>query len=98
MGIKAAGVKLGVKSKPRVLHNIDVPYSHLAASIIIQAFDDLKALGGKEKGVLDSSAVGRYEILEFLRSDWCGLLLSCQSAITQEKIETAAMAVIKKRK
>lgn len=94
MGIKAAGVKLGVKSKPGVLHNIDDPYSHLAVSIIIQAFEDLKALDGEEKAVLDSSTVGRAEILRFLRLEWCGLLLSCQTAVTQERIESAAMAVL----
>lgn len=94
MGIKAAGVKLSIKSKPGVLHNIDDPYSHLAVSIIIQAYEDLVALDGEEQAVLDSSTVGRAEILRFLRSEWCGLLLSCQSAVTQEKIESAAMAVL----
>lgn len=94
MGIKAAGVKLGVKSKPGVLHKIDDPYSHLAVSIIIQAYEDLKALDGEEKAVIDSSTVGRAEILRFLRSEWCGLLLSCQTAVTQERIESAAMAVL----
>lgn len=81
-----------------VLRKIDDPYSHLAVSIIIQAFEDLKELDGEETAILTSSVVGRYEILNFLRSEWCGLLLSCQSAVTQEKIESAAMAVLKNRK
>ena len=81
-----------------VLRKIDDPYSHLAASIIIQAFEDLKNLEGEESAILTSSVVGRYEILNFLRSKWCGLLLSCQSTVTQEKIESAAMAVLKNRK
>lgn len=96
MGIKAAGVKLGVKSKPGVLHKIDDPYSHLAVSIIIQAYEDLKALNGEEKAVIDSSTVGRAEILRFFKSEWCGLLLSCQTAVTQERIKSAAMAVLRK--
>lgn len=96
MGIKATTVKMGVKSKPGVLHNIDDPYSHLAVSIIIQAFEDLKALDGEEKAVLYSSTVERTEILRFLRSEWCGLLLSCQTAVTQEGIESAAMAALRK--
>lgn len=94
MGIRATEIKMGVKSKPGVLHNIDNPYSHLAVSIIIQAFEDLKALDGEEKAVLDSSTVGRAEILRFFSSEWCGLLLSCQSAVTQERIESAALAVL----
>lgn len=49
MGIKAAGVKLGAPSRPGVLCRIDNPYSHLAASIIIQAFEDLRALEGDKK-------------------------------------------------
>ena len=98
MGIRASEIKMGVKSKPGVLHNIDNPYSHLAISIIIQAFRDLKALDGEEQAILASGVVGRYEILNFLRSEWCSLLLSCQSTVTQEKIESAAMAVLKNRK
>jgi hypothetical protein len=94
MGIRATEIKMGVKSKPGVLHNIDDPYSHLAVSIIIQAYEDLVALDGAEKAVIDSSTVGRAEILRFLRSEWCGLLLSCQTAVTQERIESAALAVL----
>lgn len=96
MGIKATTVKMGVKSKPGVLHNIDDPYSHLAVSIIIQAFEDLKALEGEEKATLVSGTVYRSEVLHFLKSEWCGMLLSCQSAVTQERIESAAMAVLRK--
>lgn len=96
MGIKAAGVKLGVKAKPGALQKIDDPYSHLAVSIIIQAYEDLKALDGEEKAILDSSGVGRDEIMRFFKSEWCGLLLSCQTAVTQERIESAAMAVLRK--
>ena len=36
------------------------------------------------------------EVLHFLKSEWCGMLLSCQSAVTQERIESAAMAVLRK--
>lgn len=95
MGIKLANVKSVARSKPGALCNIDEPFSHLAASIIIQAFEDLKALDGGKKRRIDSEYVWETEIMKFLRSDWCGLLLSCQSAITQENIEAAAEAILK---
>lgn len=95
MGIKLANVKSGVQSRPGVLCRIDNPYSHLAASIIIQAFEDLKALDGDKKRRIDSEYVWETEIMKFLRSEWCGLLLSCQSAITQENIEATAEAILK---
>lgn len=94
MGIKATAIKIGVKSKLGVLHNIDDPYSHLAVSIILQAYDDLKALGGEEKGYIESSVVSKWEIINFFRSKWCGILLSCQNAVTQEQMQDAAWAVI----
>lgn len=95
MGVKLANVKSGVQSRPGVLCRIDNPYAHLAASIIIQAFEDLKALDGDKKRRIDSEYVWETEIMKFLRSEWCGLLLSCQSTITQENIEAAAEAILK---
>ena len=97
MGIRAATVKTGIKFKPGAVQNIDEPYSHLAASIIIQAYDDLRALDGCEHRILDQNVVNKWEIINFFRSEWCGVLLSCQNAITQEQAEAAAWAIFDNR-
>lgn len=94
MGTNAAAVKIGLKSKTGAVRDIDEPYSHLAVSIILQAYDDLKALGGEEKAYVDSSLVSKWEIINFFHSNWCGVLLSCQNAVTQEQMQAAALAVI----
>ncbi len=94
MGAKAASVKLGIRSNNGEVHNIDNPYTHLAASIILQAYDDLKALDGAERGYVEQSPVNKREIINFFRSKWCGLLLTCQDAVTQEQLEQAALAVV----
>lgn len=94
MGANAAAVKIGLKSKTGAVRDIDEPYSHLAVSIILQAYDDLKALDGAERGYVEQSPVNRWEIINFFRSNWCGLLLTCQDAVTQEQLEQAAWAVV----
>lgn len=94
MGTNAAAVKIGLKSKTGAVRNIDEPYLHLAVSIILQAYDDLKALQGTDKAYVESSVVSKWEIINFSRSNWCGVLLSCQNAVTQEQMQAAALAVI----
>lgn len=94
MGTNAAAVKTGFKSKTGAVHNIDDPYSHLAVSIILQAYDDLKALRGEERTYIDQSPVSKWEIINFFRSNWCGVLLSCQNAVTQEQMLDVAWTVL----
>ena len=80
------------KIKTGALRNIDEPYSHLAASIILQAYNDLKTLDGKDFDYIGNMSVNKGEIIEFFRSNWCGVLLSFQDAVTQEEVRDAAMA------
>lgn len=98
MGAKTAAVKLGIRANSAransgEVRHIDNPYTHLAASIILQAYDDLRNLKGEEVGKIEQSTVDRWEIITFFRSRWCGFLLSCQDAITQEQAEAAAWAI-----
>lgn len=48
MGAKAAELKMSVRPHYGENRKIDNPYTHLAASIIIQAYEDLKALKGQD--------------------------------------------------
>lgn len=94
MGTKAATVVIGVRQNVNTQRSIDNPYTHLAVSIILQAYEDLKALHGAERGYVQQSLVTKWEIINFLRSKWCGLLLSCQDAVTQEQVESAAWSIL----
>ena len=97
MGTNAATVKIGLKSKTGAVRNIDEPYSHLAVSIILQAYDDLKALQGADKAYAESSVVSKWEIINFFRSNWCGILLSFQETVTQEQLQEAVLSVLENK-
>lgn len=90
MGVKRDAIQMSNRINSGELRNIDNPYTHLAASIIIQAYDDLKALGGSDRKIVDAQNVTKYEIINFFRSPWCGRLLSCQEAVSQEMAIRAA--------
>lgn len=96
MGKKAAAIRAKLKANRNTLpiQNVNDPYSHLAVSIIIQAFEDLKYLDGQDRCLIDGGTVSQREIMRFFQSGWCALLLSCQRAITQEGLETAAKSIL----
>ena len=96
MGISATMTRIGFSSNAITAKNAESPYSQLAASIIIQALDDLKALNGCEKVYIGSSVVSKWEIINFLRSRWCSSLLTFQNAVTQEHLEKAAWNILEK--
>lgn len=79
------------KIRTGALQNIDEPYSHLAVSIILQAYDDLRILDGEDFGYIDNGPVDKWEIVNFFYSEWCGVLLNFQDAVTQEEVRDAAM-------
>lgn len=89
-------IKTGAKAKYNALpvENINDLYSHLAVSIIIQAFDDLKWLDGEDRGVIEQCTVSQAEIMNFFRSGWAALLMSCQHAVTQEGLVSAAKSFL----
>ncbi len=82
MGANSVAVKRGFKHIAGAEKEIDNPYAHLAAAIIIQAWSDLKNLENAECAVIDSSTVNKWEVVNFFRSKWCEALLSCQEAVT----------------
>lgn len=81
------------KIKTGALKNIDEPYSHLAASIILQAYDDLRCLDGRDSGYIDGYHVNKWEVINFFHSNWCGVLLSFQDAVTQDDVRDAVMTL-----
>lgn len=96
MGKKTAYIKKNIKASRNTLpiQLVSDPYSHLAVSIIIQALEDLKWLDGEERGVIEQSNVSQGEIMSFFSSGWCSLLLSCQHAVTQEGLVSAAKSFL----
>ena len=97
MGVRAAAVKTGFKNKLSLTEEItDDPYSHLAVSIIIQAFDDLRALNGQERITFIGQVINKHEVVNFFTSDWCDFLLSCQNAVSHEQLESAVFSKYKK--
>ncbi len=94
MGARTVAVKRGFKHIAGAEKQIDNPYAHLAVSVIIQAWLDLKNLGNADRANMDSSVVDKWEVLNFFRSGWCELLLSCQSEVTYEQLETAVAEML----
>lgn len=94
MGIRAATIKTGFKNQSHLINEIDNPYSHLAVSIILQAYDDLKALDGQEREIIIGQNVEKWEVVNFFYSDWCGFLLSCQSAISHDRLKEVIRTMI----
>ena len=50
------------------------PYTGIAAMIFIQAVSDMDFLHGEDSTYRDSSLITKWEILNFLRSDWASFL------------------------
>lgn len=96
MGMRAATVKKGIQTRiPAEIKQEDSPYAHLAVSIIIQAYEDLKALDGRDTALIENGVVGKWEIFNFFFSDWCGFLLGCQTAMSQDRLLEAARSILK---
>lgn len=71
----------------------DDPYAHLAAAIIIKAFEDLESMEGLEKSYLDRSPVTKDGLLNFFSSRWCSILLCFQNSVTQNDLMQAALKI-----
>ena len=67
------------------------PWTGIAAMIFYQADMDLRTLNGQEKAYRHSCLVDRWEILNFLRSEWAEYLAWCLG-IGQDELERYAEA------
>lgn len=94
MGIKSDAIKMADRKELSSTSDFSGdPYAHLAAAIIIKAFEDLKRLEGEEKSYFEGSPVAKDDLLNFLCSKWCGRLLSFQNTIRQSDLVQAALRI-----
>lgn len=87
---KAKAINMGSITESQFTND---PYAHLAAAIIIKAFEDLTALDGDDRIYFEKSPVTKEGILTFLCSKWCSCLLSFQNTVTQNDIVQAALKI-----
>lgn len=88
-------VKPRKQRQPYKVYNDDEvdPLVNLATAIVYQAVRDAFAIAGK--GVLDvpqeATGVNKYELLNFFRSRWCGILIGCTELETETLIERTGL-------
>lgn len=81
--------------QPYKLYNDDEtdPMVNLASAIVHQAVRDAYAVAGK--GVMDNArdaaGVNKYELLNFFRSKWCGILIGCTDLEAETLIERTGL-------
>lgn len=94
MGIKSDALKMA--DRKHMTNTSDFagdPYAHLAAAIIIKAFEDLRDMNGTEKFCIGGSMVSKEELITFFCSRWCECLLSFQSSIHQNDVVREALKI-----
>lgn len=91
MGTKTAGAKIKAKDKTYTpeADRADDPYAHLAAAVILRAYDDLREMGDQQKSVVCYKVITKEELINFFCSDWCATLLSFQDTITHKDLVNA---------
>ena len=72
----------------------DDPYSHLAAAIIISAFNDLKLVSKNGNLIAEGKPISKHEIVCFFKSQWCGTLLGFQNSVSQGELVQLVMEYI----
>ena len=88
-------VKPRRQRQPYKIYNDDEvnPLVNLATAIVNQAVRDALAVGGK--GTLDAPkeayGVNKYELLNFFRSKWCGILRGCTDLEAEALIERTGL-------
>lgn len=96
MGIKSDALKMA--DRKHMSNTSDFsgdPYAHLAAAIIIKAFEDLETIGGEEKCYFEGSPVTKEGLLNFFGSKWCEALLGFQNNVTQNDLMQAVLKICK---
>lgn len=90
MGTKTASAKIKARnSYVPEKDKTDDPYAHLAAAIILRAYEDLQEMDGQQRAMVCYNIVSMEELINFFCSDWCATLLSFQDTITHDDLVKA---------
>lgn len=96
MGIKSDALKMADRKYMSNTSDFSGdPYAHLAAAIIIKAYEDLEIMADEEKHYFEGKPVTKEELLNFFCSKWCERLLSFQNSIHQNDLVQAALKICK---
>ena len=77
--------RLSTKARLRPeVDGFESPVIGLVVMIFFQAYSDLKALKGRNEMYANGNLVTRWEIMNFLRSDWAHFLASAIDVSEQE--------------
>lgn len=96
MGIKSDAFKMADRKHMTNTSDFSAdPYAHLAAAIIIKAYEDLEIMADEKKHYFEGRPVTKEGLLNFFCSKWCERLLSFQNSIRQDDLVQAALKICK---